>query len=151
MNTPIIARDLTKQAPHSPRERIAGFAIASRAVDKCRASLAGTLGEYLYDCPLDNMLFSFKGINGEQFKAAVQTSKNYEDVGAWLQANGTAKTPVEIKTWSDEMEAGGPMKNPERRAHFIENCSKIGLNPETNSTFDWLEADDRASFSRKSV
>ena len=151
MNTPIIARDLTKQAPHSPRERIAGFAIASRAVDKCRASLAGTLGEYLYDCPLDNMLFSFKGINGEQFKAAVQTSKNYEDVGAWLQANGTAKTPVEIKTWSDEMEAGSLMKNPEQRAYFIENCSKLGLNPETNSTFDWLEADDRASFRRKSV
>jgi hypothetical protein len=45
MNTPIVARDLTKEAPHSPRERIAGFAIASRAVDKCRASLAGTLGE----------------------------------------------------------------------------------------------------------
>ena len=40
MNTPIITRDLTKQAPHSPRDRIGGFAIASRAVDKCRASLA---------------------------------------------------------------------------------------------------------------
>jgi len=151
MNTPIIARDLAKQAPHSPRERIAGFAIASRAVDKCRASLAGTPGEYHYDCPLDNKLFSFKGINGEQFKAAVQASKNYEDVGTWLQANGTTRTPVEIKTWSDEMEAGSPMKNPERRAHFIENCHKIGLNPETNTTFDWLEADDRASFRRKSV
>jgi hypothetical protein len=150
MNTPIIARDLAKQAPHSPRERIAGFAIASRTVDKCRASLAGTLGEYHYDCPLDNMLFSFKGINGEQFKAAVQASKNYEEAGAWLQANGTTKTPVEIKTWSDEMEAGSLMKNPESRAHFIESCSKLGLNPETNTTFDWLEADDRASFSRKS-
>jgi hypothetical protein len=97
------------------------------------------------------MLFSFKGINGEQFKAAVQAAKNYEDVGTWLQANGTTKTPVEIKTWSDEMEADSPMKNPERRAHFIENCSKVGLNPETNTTFDWLEADDRASFRRKSV
>jgi hypothetical protein len=151
MNTPIIARDLAKQAPRSPRERIAGFVIASRAVDKCRASLAGTLGEYHYDCPLDNLLFSFKGINGEQFKAAVQASKNYEDVGTWLQAHGTTKTPVEIKTWSDEMEAGSLMKNPEHRAYFIENCSKLGLNPETNTTFDWLEADDRASFSRKSV
>ncbi|MGD0614244.1 MAG: DUF5069 domain-containing protein [Verrucomicrobiota bacterium] len=150
MSTPIIARDLTKEAPHSPRERIAGFAIASRAVDKCRASLAGTLGEYHYDSPLDKMLFSFKGINGEQFKAAVQASKNYEDVGTWLQANGTKKTPAEIKTWSDEMEAGSPMKNPERRARFIENCSRHGLNPEMNSTFDWLEADDRASFRRNS-
>jgi len=151
MNTPIIPRDLSKQAPHSPRERIAGFVIASRAVDKCRASLAGTLGEYHYDCPLDNMLFSFKGINGEQFQTAVQASKNYEDVGVWLQANGKPKTPAEIKTWSDEMEAGSPMKNPERRPHFVESCSKLMLNPETNTTFDWLEADDRISFIRKSA
>jgi hypothetical protein len=149
--TPILARDLTKQAPHSPRDRITGFAIASRTIDKCRASLAGTLGEYHYDCPLDNMLFSFKGINGGQFKTAVQASKNYEDVGAWLQANGTAKTPVEIKAWSDEVEAGSMMKNPEKRAYFVENCTKLGLNPETSTTFDWLDADDRASFSRKSV
>jgi uncharacterized protein DUF5069 len=148
MNTPMIVRDLTKHAPHSPRERIAGFAIASRAVDKCRASLAGTQGEYHYDCPLDNMLFNFKGITGEQFKTAVQASTSYEEIGAWLQANGTTKTPVEIKAWSDEMEASSPMKNPERRAYFIENCQKIGLNPQTNTTFDWLEADDRASFSR---
>ena len=66
MNTPVVARDLTKQAPHSPRERIAGFAIASRAIDKCRASLAGVLGDYRYDCPLDNTLFDFKGITSEQ-------------------------------------------------------------------------------------
>jgi hypothetical protein len=151
MNTPIVDRDLTKQAPHSPRERIAGFAIASRAVDKCRASLAGTLGEYHYDCPLDNQLFGFKGITGEQFKTAVQASKDYEDVGAWLQSNGTTKTPAEIKAWSDEMEASSLFKDPEKRAYFIENCSKHGLNPETNSTFDWLEADDRASFRRTSV
>jgi hypothetical protein len=150
MTTPIIDRDLTKQAPHSPRERIAGFAIASRAVDKCRASLAGTLGEYHYDCPLDNLLFRFKGITGEQFKAAVKASKSYEDVGAWLQANGTMRTPVEIKSWSDEMEADSLMKNPEKRAYFIESCSRLVLNPETNTTFDWLEADDRASFCRKS-
>jgi hypothetical protein len=149
MNTSIIDRDLTKQAPHSPRERIAGFAIASRTVDKCRASIAGTLGEYHYDCPLDNMLFSFKGINGGQFKTAVQAAKSYEDVGTWLQANGTAKTPAEIKTWSDEMEADSIMKNPEKRAFFIENCHKLGLDPEKSTTFDWLEADDRASFNRK--
>ena len=151
MNTPIIVRDLAKQAPHSPRDRIAGFAIARRTVDKCRASLAGTLGEYHYDCPLDNMLFTFKGITGEQFKTAVQASTNYEEVGAWLHANGTAKTPAEVKTWSDEMEAGSPMKNPEKRSYFIEHCHRLGLNPHMNSTFDWLEADDRASFSRKAA
>ena len=150
MSTPIIARDLTKEAPHSPRQRIAGFAIASRAVDKCRASLSGTLGAYQYDCPLDKMLFDFKGITGAQFKTAVQASKDYEEVGTWLQANGTTKTASEIKTWSDEMEASSLMKNPEKRSYFIERCSELGLNPQMNSTFDWLEADDRESFRRKS-
>jgi hypothetical protein len=151
MSTPIITEDLAKKAPHSPRQRIGGFVIASRAVDKCRATLAGTPGEYHYDCPLDNMLFSFKGITGAQFRTAVQNSKNYEEVGAWLLANGASKSTAEIKTWSDEMEASSPMKNPERRAHFVENCAKLGLNPDLNTTFDWLEADDRASFSAKSA
>ena len=132
MPTPIVPRDLTQQAPHSPRQRISGFVIAARAVDKCVATLAGKAGEYHFDCPLDNMLFSFKGITGEQFKAAVQTAKNYEDVGAWLLLNGIAKTPAEIKAWSDATEAASMMKNPE-----------------TNSTFDWLEGDDRSTFSRK--
>jgi hypothetical protein len=150
MNTPIIARDLTKQPPQSPRERVAGFAIAGRAIDKCRASLAGTPGEYHYDCPMDKMLFSFKGITGAQFETAVQASTNYEEVGAWLQANGTKKTLAEIKTWSDEMEASSLMKDPDKRAYFTEDCARLGLNPQMNTTFDWLEADDRESFRRKS-
>ena len=146
MSTPIINRDLSKQAPHSPRERLAGFVIADRTVDKCRATLAGTAGEYHFDCPLDNVLFSFKGITGAQFQAAVTAAATYEEVGAWLLANGTAKTAAEIKTWSDETEASSPYKNPEKRDYFIDQCTRLGLNPVTNSAFDWLEADDRASF-----
>jgi hypothetical protein len=146
MSTPIVDRDLTKQAPSSPRKRVGGFVIAKRAIDKCRASLSGKLGEYHYDCPLDNVLFGFKGINGKQFKTAVKAAKTYEEVGTWLQANGTKKTPEEIKAWSDAVEAYSMMKDPEKRTYFVENCTKLGLNPESSTTFDWLEADDRASF-----
>jgi len=99
-------------------------------------------------CPLDNSLFSFKGITAEQFKTAVQASRNYEDVGLWLQANGVPKTEVQIKVWSDEMESSSLLKNPDKRDYFIESCHRLGLNPQTNSTFDWLEADDRESFRR---
>jgi starvation-inducible DNA-binding protein len=68
-------------------------------------------------------------------------------VGVWLLANGTPKTKAEIKKWSDETEASSPMKTADRRDSFIKNCSNLGLVPETSTTFDWLEADDRASFS----
>jgi len=142
----IFDRNLSEQAPHSPRERIAGFVIACRAVDKCRAILAGNSGEYHYDCPLDKQLFSFKGITGDQFKAAVKVAKNYNEIGTWLLANGTAKTTAEIKAWSDDQEAGSPMNNPEKRAFFTENCHRLGLDPDKTTTFDWLEADDRFSF-----
>ena len=92
-STNITAPDLTQRPPRSLRTRLGGYALLPRMLDKARATIVGKNGEYHYDCPLDNTLFSFKGITGEQFKAAVQAAKNYEDVGTWLEANGTPKTP----------------------------------------------------------
>ena len=151
MDTLITTRDLNVVAPHSPRVRVCGFVILSRAIDKCRASRAGTLGQYRYDSPLDNLLFSFKGINADQFRNIVHASATYEQVGAWLQSKGRRQTQDQIVAWSDEVEKAGLMTDPWRRAEFIENCTRLGLNPETTTTFDWLEADDRASFSSETV
>ena len=65
-------KDLTKEAPRSPRVRIGGYAILARTYDNCRALLWGNIGEYHFDCPLDNMLFGFKGVKGDDFKAEVE-------------------------------------------------------------------------------
>ncbi len=56
MNT---TKDLSKVAPASPRVRTGGYAILARAADKGRADIAGTTGEYHYNCPLDNYLFDY--------------------------------------------------------------------------------------------
>ncbi len=151
MKTNIEDRDLTKQPPHSPRDRFGGFAIIGRTVDKCRASISGRLGEYHYDCPLDNQLFGFKGINGEQFKKVVSTSQNYEDVAEWLQLNGTRKTPEEIEAWSEKVEAAQLKdvfaKHDQSEVREVaESCRKMGLDFNSATLFEWLEADDRASF-----
>jgi hypothetical protein len=67
MNTPeklkLLARDLTREYPRSPRETLAGHVIAARAVDKCRAVLAGTAGEYHSGCLLDQVRLDFAGIS----------------------------------------------------------------------------------------
>jgi hypothetical protein len=151
MSTPFSKADLTKQAPHSPRERFGGFAIIARTTDKCRASIAGTLGEYHYDCPLDNQLFSFKGINGAQFKTAVASAKTYEDVAKWLAANGAKKSDQEIKAWSDKAEAAKlkdilATKSEAEKKEFSENVRRVGVDPETATVFEWLEADDHYTF-----
>jgi len=67
-----LAKDLTKEPPRSPRDRLGGYVILARTTDKCRALLGGHIGEYHYDCPLDNMLFGFKGVTGDDFKAKVR-------------------------------------------------------------------------------
>ena len=38
-----LARDLNIEFPRSPREKIADYVFAARALDKCRAYLAGPL------------------------------------------------------------------------------------------------------------
>lgn len=141
-------KDLTQEAPRSPRERIAGYVILGRTIDKCRADLAGKIGDYRFDCPLDNVLFGFKGVQGADFRKVVENGASDEAVGAWLDANGTRKTPEEIKEWADGVEVNSIYSDPEKRDFFVGECEKLGLDPAKTTTFDWLEADDKASYAK---
>ena len=145
MHKNVIGKDLTKEAPRSPRVRIGGYAILGRTIDKCRALVAGNIGEYHFDCPLDNMLFGFKGVRGVDFKAQIESGASDQQMAEWLDANGEKKTPEDIRRWSDEREAYRPYDDPERREWFVEQVKPTGLDPEKASLFDWLEADDKAS------
>ncbi|MDD5351289.1 MAG: DUF5069 domain-containing protein [Chthoniobacteraceae bacterium] len=139
--------DLTQHPPRSPRVRIRDYAILARAIDKARAELAGKGGEYHYDCPLDRTLFTFKGVTGEEFLAQVKRERSDEELGIWLDMHGLAKTPEEICAWSDSMEGYCLYNNLEKRPSFVLECTRLGLNPARTTLFEWLEADDRASFS----
>lgn len=148
MDTKKEGRDLTKEAPRSPRVRIGGYAILARTYDKCRALLWGNIGEYHFDCPLDNMLFGFKGVTGDDFKAEVEKGSTVEEMAQWLDSHGDKKSPEEVKAWSDEIEATNPANNPEKRDWFLEQLQPYRLNPLTTTLFDWLEVDDKASYQK---
>ena len=143
MNT---AKDLTKEAPRSPRVRIGGYALLARMADKGRATINGTVGEYHFDCPLDNMLFGFKGVKGAEVKPLLEAGKSDEEIAKWLDTHGTPKTPAEVKAWSDSVETINPYKDPAKREWFSGECAKLGLKPENTTLIDWLEVDDRASY-----
>ena len=142
----MIAKDLTKEPPRSPRVRVRDYAILARAADKARAELVGKGGEYHFDCPLDRTLFTFKGVTGEEFLDQVKKGYSDEDLGLWLDEHGLAKTPEEIRAWSDSMESYCLYHNLEKRESFVLECTRLGLNPARTTLFEWLEADDRASF-----
>src|SRR2546430_1866429 len=145
MKRKITGKDLMKEAPRSPRIRVGDYAILGRTIDKCRASVAGNIGEYLFDCPLDNTLFSFKGVKGDDFKAQIEQGASDQEIVEWLNQTGEEKTPQVIKRWADEVEANSLYNHPEKRDFFSEEVKKLGLNPAETTTFEWLEADDRVS------
>ncbi|SVC75657.1 uncharacterized protein METZ01_LOCUS328511, partial [marine metagenome] len=72
--------DLTKNFPRSPYEKVDGYMMLGRTIDKAHATLQGLLGEYMYDCPLDKRLFGFLGISAPQLLELVENSENDEDV-----------------------------------------------------------------------
>ena len=119
-------QDLTKEPPRSPRIRVGGYTILGRTLDKCRALIAGNIGEYHFDCPLDNMLFGFKGVKGDDFKAEVEKGAGDYEMAEWL-AHGEPKTAEEVKAWSDEVEATRPYNNPEKREWFDGQTKSHGL------------------------
>ena len=140
------AKNLTQVAPASPRVRTGGYALLARMADKGRAAIAGTNGEYHFDCPLDNYLFDFKGVKGEAVKPLLESGATDEEIAAWLDKNGTPKTAEEIKAWSDYVEAANPYHIPEKREWFVGECANVGLDPQTSTLFDYLEADDKQTF-----
>ena len=151
MKKKVTGKDLRKEAPRSPRIRVGGFGILGRTIDKCRALVAGDIGEYHFDCPLDNMLFGFKGVKGADFKAQIEQGASDQEMIEWLNQSGEKKTPAEIKRWSEKVEASSLYDDLEKHDYFVRETRKLGLDPEKTTTFDWLEIDDRASLAQQAA
>lgn len=99
-----IARDLRKGPPRSPREKLGGFVIAKRMLDKARADLLGINGEYnFYPCGLGAYFWKFTGLDAANFKEFVATGANDEDVDKWVRENATQKDAKAIIKWNNEM------------------------------------------------
>lgn len=104
MTTPnITSLDLSNAFPRSPRATLGGYVIAGRTLDKCRAVIAGTAGEYHFDCPLDQLFLTFAGITAEDFKAFVATGADDAAVAEWIQANATAHTQEALVQWNNDL------------------------------------------------
>ncbi len=140
------AKDLTKEAPASPKSRVGGYVILARMADKARAEfLGGNIGDYHTDCPLDHMLLDWKDVPYSDVKQAILDGADNEKIAALLDSKGTPKTQEEIAAWSDSLVAVNPYYNPEKKEWFSGEVEKLGLDPASTTMFEWLEADDKAT------
>jgi hypothetical protein len=96
-----LAPDLTKTSPRSPRSPLGDYTVlAGRALDKCRAELAGTAGSYHFNCSLDQAFFRFTGIDSEKFKNFVATGASDQEVTDWISKESKVQDKNKIATWS---------------------------------------------------
>lgn len=127
--------DLTKKFPRSPKQKMAGIVMLARTIDKARASNAGTLGEYRYDCPLDQEVFQFLGVDPKEFakRAGELTDSQLEE---WVRSQFlTGKTPDEINKFSEEFLADAPAPNSESEEYFLKTRNKI--DPSRTDVVTW--------------
>lgn len=150
MSTTINAPDLTKRAPRSARVRLGGFVILPRMLDKGRATIAGTVGEYHYDCPLDGYFKGFIDFDAEGLKQQLAAGAGDGEALEWILANSKIKrTAPEIAAWSDYIEKTAP-GDADMRAFIHETHTQLAPHrTDINTLFHMLDLDDHVSFGGK--
>jgi len=134
--------DLRKSFPRSPREKLAGYVHLPRMLDKCRATLAGTPGDYIYPCPMDQRLLDFAGITGEQFSKAV-AGKNDATVAEWFKKTAKPHNANEIELWNQMFLTVGP-DTDEKRAYFRQQIDAIDpTRTDLTAWADLLDLDEK--------
>src|SRR5690242_11990496 len=120
--------DLTKDYPRSPRAQLIGLPMLPRTIDKARASLAGTLGEYVFGekSSFDMALLDFLALTPDRFRDGVKASADDDAMVRWLQQNARAFTPAEAEAFATMFVNDGD--DDADRARFAERRAKLPEN-----------------------
>ncbi len=151
MSTQSNGPDLTQRPPRSPRARLGGYALLPRMLDKARATIAGKNGEYHFNCPLDQHILRFIGLDPQKLLAELRINKGDGEILNWINANATHKrSPWEIEQWSNYQQNRGPDSDAETLQYFAEAVAKFTKTREDIKTWaDLLDLDDFVSFGGK--
>jgi hypothetical protein len=116
-----------------------GYVHLARMIDKCRAVLAGTEGEYIYPCPMDDRLMEFAGITADQFTAAVKANPSDGAVATWFTQKAKAHPPAELEAWNRMMLNRGP-SSPQSMVKFKKYLDAI--DPSRTDLTAWADLQD---------
>ena len=141
-----LALDLTRYYPRSPRALFAGYVIVGRILDKCRAFLNGTAGEYEYNYGMDRVFFEFAGIDADEFKDFVATGATDEEVAEWINAEAKVHSPGEIASWNFALKCRRISELPPDRQAWAQDYLLANVKPEVQErvifSFDLVDAEE---------
>ena len=142
--------DLTREHPRSVREKWQGVVQLGRTIDKGKAKASGNIGEYHYNCPMDQAVFGFLGIDHERLLEAIRNAKSDADIAAFTQTYVGAKSPDEIERWNREWLAHEP-EGPSRDA-FLNLRGEIAPDRTDLTTWpDLLDLDEGREVPRRTA
>ena len=135
--------DLVNGVPRSPYESMHGIVFLPRAIDKVRAEIAGTLGDYISRTFLSGVLLEFLGIEPQDFVDAVAARDSDEEVWAWIKERMTPRSVAEITAFNRQMMTITPQDDTARE-RYRRFMADIGQSHRTDLTrqFDRLDLDE---------
>ena len=126
---------------------LGGYVLAGRAVDKCRAELNKTIGEYHFDCPLDNIFLGFAEIKGSDLRDFVATGADDAAIGQWIEKNAKKRERIEIIKWNNSWRYKRISELPDGMQEFMEDYIPKNVPPEVihhvRYFFDIFDAEEK--------
>ncbi len=129
--------DLTKQFPRSVREKFAGVVMLGRTTDKAKAQAAGTIGEYRYDCPMDQGVFEFLGIDGAAYLEKVRGAKGDGEIEAFAREFIAKKSQDELNEFNATFLERAPAPGSEGEAYFLDLRNTVA--PDRTDVTVWAD------------
>jgi len=116
--------NLTQEFPRSPKEQMAGLVHIPRMKDKARAARDNTLGEYIYPCPLDEIMLEFLDVDSETFQHRA-CDDTEETLAAWVAEDYGERDPSKPPAGQSE-KVGILLRNPGQVEPFTERHHHLG-------------------------
>ena len=134
--------DLTTSYPRSVREKHLGIVQLGRTIDKGKAKLAGKLGEYNYDCPMDKHLFEWLGFSGEALLEAIKKGDAAAD--EFVRPYLAQKSQAELDQFNREWLEYGPAPGSSGEKYFLDLRSQVAPNrSDVTAWADLLDLDEK--------
>lgn len=144
--------DLTKSYPRSVRDTICGVVMLARTADKAKAFANGTVGEYHYNCPMDQAVFSFLGIDHEAFLAKAKIASDDREIEDFVKLHTAEKRPDEIERFNADFLQQKPSPGSDGAMYFEQLRSSVA--PERTDITTWtdlLDLDEKREVPRRPV
>ena len=142
--------DLRRQPPRSPRDQSAGYVHLGRMLDKCRARLNDTQGDYISPCPMDRLLLDFAGITAEQFTEATKRVASDENLVEWFRKTAKPHSEAEVAEFNQRLLSHAP-DTPEKLASFKKTRDAVDASRTDITTWaDLLDLEEGRAVPRRS-